>query len=106
MKNTCVAIAPTSCGIEKPRSPENWGKIGQKLENPVCGQFSPISQFFLPIILLFSDFRVLLVCSWSTQYQHFLLEIAVNITWPQLGPFFVPACPPLTAINGAINFCV
>ena len=32
-------------------------------------------------------------------------------TWPQLGPFFVPACPPLTAINGhfsAINgpfFC-
>ena len=21
-------------------------------------------------------------------------------TWPQLGPFFVPACPPLTAING------
>ena len=23
-----------------------------------------------------------------------------NVTWPQLGPFFVPACPPLTAING------
>ena len=23
-----------------------------------------------------------------------------KITWPQLGPFFVPACPPLTAING------
>ena len=22
------------------------------------------------------------------------------VTWPQLGPFFVPACPPLTAING------
>ena len=22
------------------------------------------------------------------------------ITWPQLGPFFVPARPPLTAING------
>ena len=24
----------------------------------------------------------------------------VIFTWPQLGPFFVPACPPLTAING------
>ena len=23
-----------------------------------------------------------------------------DFTWPQLGPFFVPACPPLTAING------
>ena len=23
-----------------------------------------------------------------------------RFTWPQLGPFFVPACPPLTAING------
>ena len=22
------------------------------------------------------------------------------ITWPQLEPFFVPACPPLTAIDG------
>ena len=22
------------------------------------------------------------------------------LRWPQLGPFFVPACPPLTAING------
>ena len=24
----------------------------------------------------------------------------ICVTWPQLGPFFVPACPPLTAING------
>ena len=25
---------------------------------------------------------------------------AETIRWPQLGPFFVPACPPLTATNG------
>ena len=29
-----------------------------------------------------------------------LLDQCPFITWPQLGPFFVPACPPLTAING------
>ena len=30
----------------------------------------------------------------------FLLVSVRFLTWPQLGPFFVPACLPLTAING------
>ena len=35
--------------------------------------------------------------------QNLLFQRSVrrpNVMCPQLGPFFVPACPPLTAING------
>ena len=31
---------------------------------------------------------------------NFLISGRDIFTWPQLGPFLVPACPPLTAING------
>ena len=44
-------------------------------------------------------YRVALSPHWRAPIWTFLIRLFL-FTWPQLGPFLVPACPPLTAING------
>ena len=35
-----------------------------------------------------------------SQAANSTLHLLMDVTWPQLGPFLVPAYPPLTVING------